>query len=479
MAAQPACPPSCSKNRLCICESRGSNGIVKVVEFYFMSQRKVSVFPDTNIFLHYRPLNELPWLAMLGVSDAEIKIAPVVTRELEEKKVFHSVPRIRQRAESALKRLHALLKQSPPRIVIDNLTLEFLAKEPSNDFAATHGLNLHIADDRLIGTMLSFRDQNPDFRCVLATGDLGLCVKASHFQIEFIEPSEEFRLPSEPDANEKEITQLKTKLRAYELASPILDVTFDNGEKYQKFILPAPVPFPEKEIALRINELKEKYPMTQSKPAASSPSTPLLDYTPLFTEEMRKSVEALAESLLKVNSPLNYDSRLEEFYVEYENYLKDRFEFDELALRTIIMNVVLDNSGSRPAEDIRVLLHFPDGFLLYMDDNDGPKAPDEPSAPSKEMNWFPNNFAIFPRELTASKIMFPDRNSPKIRKTNSYEVDLPCEKLNHHFRRDFDPLYLAFNSWDSAKSFSIEYQIHAANLHSPESGELSVIIERT
>jgi hypothetical protein len=45
----------------------------------------VAVFPDTNLFLHYRPINEIDWCALIKARPVEIKIAAVVTRELEER----------------------------------------------------------------------------------------------------------------------------------------------------------------------------------------------------------------------------------------------------------------------------------------------------------------------------------------------------------------------------------------------------------
>src|ERR1700722_18231392 len=41
------------------------------------------------------------------------------------------------------------------------------------------------------------------------------------------------------------------------------------------------------------------------------------------------------------------------------------------------------------------LLHFPDGFSLYDEDNQ-PKKPEEPAAPSREVNFFPNVSLLSP-----------------------------------------------------------------------------------
>jgi len=197
-----------------------------------MSSQTAVVFPDTNLFLHYRPLNEIDWCRFLQAASVEIKIATVVTRELEEQKVLHQSQKMRDRAATAVKLLVKYLGQSQVR---DGVTLEFLVKEPDADFAASRGFNLKLGDDRLIGTLLLYREEHPGVRCVLATSDLPLKVKASHYQIELAIPSETLRLPSEPDPLEKKNKQLEAELRRYKSREPALDISFEDGGNHARF----------------------------------------------------------------------------------------------------------------------------------------------------------------------------------------------------------------------------------------------------
>ena len=81
--------------------------------------------------------------------------------------------------------------------------------------AVSRGLNLQLGDDRLIGTLFLYRDDNPNTRCVLVTGDLPLTVKAHHYQIEFLALDETLKLPSEPDPLEKKNKRLEAELLRY------------------------------------------------------------------------------------------------------------------------------------------------------------------------------------------------------------------------------------------------------------------------
>ena len=126
------------------------------------------------------------------------------------------------------------------------------------------------------------------------------------------------------------------------------------------------------------------------------------------------------------------------------------------------------------------MLHFPDGFTLY-DEKHPPKVPEEPAVPSKEMNLFPQ------ASLLSTMPYFPDIKSrlpqprdpsvPRIRKTNSYNVEFECDKLQHGFIWEFAPLFVTFDSWESAKSFSIDYVIRAGNMIDAEEGKLGVVVE--
>jgi hypothetical protein len=66
------------------------------------SLEEVAAFPDTNIFLHYRPVAELDWQSIAQDLPVRIQIGPVVTRELEERKTLHPIKRIRENTAVAL-----------------------------------------------------------------------------------------------------------------------------------------------------------------------------------------------------------------------------------------------------------------------------------------------------------------------------------------------------------------------------------------
>jgi PIN domain len=439
-----------------------------------MNVPRIAAVPDTNLFLHFRPLSEIDWCGFLQASAVEIKIAPVVTRELEEQKILNQSRKLRDRAATALKLLHGYLGQSQVR---DCVTLEFLVNEPTVESAVARGFNLQLGDDRLVGTLLLYRDQHSDVPCRLVTSDLPLTVKATHYQIQVEPPAATFRLPSEPDVVERKNKQLEAELLRYKSREPVLDVQFGNGKGHSRFRIGRP------------SEAGSDSEATiQSSLSAAKAKCPLIDLRSQHDSEETRNGNSpfaeIAESIRKATEGLqvfgrqfyeDYNVRAKAYYRDYEKYLRDTVAFKTLGTTTIELNLILANTGTCPAEHVHVLLHFPDGFKLY-DGGHTPEEPREPVVPSKEMNLFPNVSLL----SSLPNIRVPqlcDRSAPRIRKTNSYEVTFEVENLQHGFIWTFTPLYVAFDSLESAKSFSIVYSIHAGNMIDEQTGELGVVIE--
>ena len=431
-----------------------------------------AIFPDTNVFLHYRRLTEIDWCALLKVKTVTIMIAPVVTGELEEQKNLNPSRKLRDRADASVRMLNLCLEGNWVR---DGVTIEFLVTEPSLEIASTHNLNLRVADDRLLATMLSFRDQQPDVTCVLVTHDLPLTVKAKHHQIQLLRLPEDLRLPAEPDPLEQENKRLATELRRYQSREPVLDLTFADGERHANFQLPRPpdISDPEPEIGSLLAAAREK-----CKPAGA-PKPP--DPNSVAGQAL---VQMGGDSILKAATAFqsfahdmfrDYNLRVARYHKNYEKYLRDSHAFKTLPTRTVKVELLLNNRGTWPAEDIHILLHFPDGFDLY-DDENLPEEPKEPSMPSPEMSLLPSISLGRMPDVRLPQI--PDPALPKIRKTNSYDVTFRRNKLQHKLSVRLHALYVAFKSWNSAQSFSFEYTIHAGNMIEASSGNLSVVVDK-
>lgn len=428
----------------------------------------VAAFPDTNIFLHYRPIAELDWRSMTQGHPVRIQIAPVVARELEERKTLHPIKRIRDRADTALRVLHNFMQGGLTCKIGDDVWLDFLVYEPSQEFAISKRLNPQLKDDWLVATVLDFCESHAGTTVLLITADLTLMVKARYYQIDTVQPPEERRLPNEPDAAEQKIRNLEDELRLYKSRVPDLAAHFGDGKDYRKFPIFPPLPNTEQEIATGLKAIKEKYPLSQPE-AKLHPSG--LDMSNVFSEQVMESIKNAAS----MQGFESYDTRLKRWYQRYESYLREDAAFKDRERRTITLNLILTNHGTCPAEDIHLTFHFPDGFDVY-DEESQPEPPKEPAPPSSGYA----SASLFPSIIRAEMPLprFDNPHAPKIRKTNSYEVTFHRDRLKHDFEYPCRPLYLAFESFEAAQSFSFSYSIHAGNAPLSQEGKLHVIIDK-
>ena len=220
-----------------------------------------------------------------------------------------------------------------------------------------------------------------------------------------------------------------------------------------------------------------------------------LKYKKLSHEEEKDEppggkVSAIARAIARMERPSpeavdSYNTALERFYEQYGAWLLANALQVNRSRRTVKMNLELANCGTAPAEDIDLFLHFPDGFALYSE-SDLPRPPAEPAPPEKPrgglalpMPRLPVDFGnIFSPSLLAG--MGPRNvSSPSIRRTNSYEVRFHVKSLKHGMVVSLDPLYAVFDSHESARSFSIEYHIVAANLPRPTDRKLHVVVQQS
>lgn len=144
--------------------------------------------------------------------------------------------------------------------------------------------------------------------------------------------------------------------------------------------------------------------------------------------------------------------------------------------------------GSCPADDIDIFMHFPDGFELF-DEDDCEKEPEAPKAPRKPRSILEEAAAGLSirsfgysdhlhshLDYLSSPVGPSNVSGPKIKRTNSYDVKVSVRRAKHGIEEPLDTIYLTFESSAMARSFAIDYAIHASNLPSHVTGTLNVIV---
>src|SRR3546814_14198989 len=75
-----------------------------------------------------------------------------------------------------------------------------------------------------------------------------------------------------------------------------------------------------------------------------------------------------------------YNRHVQAYYASYARFLEKRVDFERLRLRSFQVNLRLENNGTLPATDIDVDIYFPEGIVLYDDDEKLAAEPEPPEA---------------------------------------------------------------------------------------------------
>lgn len=447
---------------------------------------KTRVYIDTNIFLHYQPFDQIDWLKIVKSDSVVLVIPPVTIRELNYYKDSQSRVYIKKRASEAIRRLTGLFDSSQNTKLGENISVIFEDRDPLIDFAANH-LSPIIQDDQLIANMIMDRQESPGDHLILITSDLGLTLsaKAGRHGIDTKRLPENLRLPDEPDQSENKIKQLEQQVHELSTKVPKLSLSYEDGTKHAEFTLSKDIVISQSDIEQKITELKDKYPKRENSNSLDKPSSLETKFSSL---ELLKTQSVLGTiSKDEIN---RYNKEVESYLTSYSAYLLQSIEYENIKRRSIHLNITLANDGTTPAEDIDVYIHFPDGFKL-LEGQDLPPSPQSPPPPTppmtelEKMSEFLNEKLVYDlpslgriSNHIAPSVPPPNVLGPNIKRTGSYDVHFHIQRVKHNMLIPFNPLFIIFDSFDAARSFTIEYEILAANLPDKVTGNLHVVIEK-
>ena len=444
---------------------------------------RVAIMPDTNVFLHYQTIDQIDWRGLLTAESVSIIVPQVIIRELNAAKDGHPSPKIRKRAAASLRRLDELAEKGFEVELRANVNLCFETSEPALDFAVNQ-LNPQSQDDVLLASFIALRGAHLDERVVLATADLGLKLKARYRNIEILSLPETLKLPDDPDPNEQRVRELETQLRELSVTLPSLVVSFADHEDYRRFSVARLEELTSDEMDFEMAQVMAISPKLSVSTGEPSDQRPNEDDTyARISREIRSVAHVFDQP--SPDEIVAYNQRLDEFYKEYRQYVASRWEYQNTAARTILLELLLRNDGNWPAEDVDVMLHFPDGFELRKRENRicAPGRPETPSRPQGGSDWLrgfqQNHLMLHPSVFLPTRLPPPGNVSgPTIRRSTSYDVEFNVRKLKHGFSEKLDLLYLTFDSYDMAVSFEINFRINAGNMPKESFGHLHVVIEK-
>lgn len=414
------------------------------------------IFIDTNVFLHYKYFEDIDWLVESSSDECKLIIAPITTEEIDKKKREN---KYRDKVSRILKRFEELSEQEYPEIR-NKVYVEILQRKPTDNIYKENDLNFIEQDHRLIASMILYKIENQIDSIELCSNDTGPRLTAKYFGFKAFKLDESNLLPSDESTQEKKIKQLENEIRTYKNSIPKLQLEFVNSNQFieinviEKENISFDVFCSEKMI-----EIKAQHPLPEFKSKQDSFSGSLL------------------ESLSYIAPELDYYKRLKEFYSEYEDWVSELYKFEQTKSRTYELKIILSNTGTQPAVDIDINLHFPDGFELKETANASQlrKSPKPPRKSDGRMDniYLPNSNFTHRHSLRESTESL-NKNSPTIMKTNSYDVIYHRDKIKQGCKEYLDALSIVFLENSEIKGFQVDYKLIADNIPQPVEGKLNV-----
>ncbi len=281
-----------------------------------MTKTRIDVFIDSNLFLHYRRIDEIKWDDLFKADELWIVITPIVIRELESNKIHNNSKALRDRAAKAIRYLADLSKDGSQVEIIKNTSVIFITTEPTLDFN-DYQLDKSLYDDYLIAHAIENREIYLEHTTQIITADLGLSLKARSNNFGVIEPPEDYKLPDVKDAAEKELLELKRELKVHKDTLPQLILSFSNGQKYYEKEMYKPRPFKKAEIKETMSEIMKSNPKMRPLKIKISDEGPFGELTKSLVEAASILTEPTAESIK------TYNEQLDRFYGDYETHLSN------------------------------------------------------------------------------------------------------------------------------------------------------------
>lgn len=244
---------------------------------------------------------------------------------------------------------------------------------------------------------------------------------------------------------QKTIGELENRIVDFENSIPKLALDFwDDGSKRQNLQLLVS-PFPSEPDYEELIEQEKKELLNAflgaKKPRKNEGLHSILNSLPLALGEIYKDED-------------DYKNECGEYLEEYRQYLEMQHYFDIGIARLRRIGFYINNVGKIPADNVIVLIDFPDEFQFLEEDevefvlNEAPKKPKRPKLTKSIVPNFayPVSPAVHftPPDISSLGNENLNKSGPFIRPKNSTEVRYEITKLMHGFGEDLDEVLFLY-----------------------------------
>lgn len=390
-----------------------------------MKQKKVVLFPDTNLFIECLPLEDIDW-SIIGECDAiDLVVTLPVQREIDNQKKRPTGRPLRRARKTATLFRDMLINEDGCITIQDKDPEVKLLIEPQHqpDVCLEKQLDFQKPDDALVGTVHTFASQNPDTDVRLLTHDTGPMATAKMVNVVFCAIPDSWLSPPEKSKEEKEADKLRQELTTLKKQEPQFEIECRDIEGKQVKSLEFEYVFFEELSEKQISELmmliKEQHPIATDF-GPKEPTKKVIKPTVMAmygaTEQYTPATDDEIEAYKNQTYP-EWLERCEEFLRDLHLKLKRRTQWPEFTF-------CANNIGTRPGKDVLVTVTAKGDIKIFSppkDDEDSEdnklkkkllRLPSPPAVPRGRKVTHDYDAISLLRQATAMQSIMPSLAAP-------------------------------------------------------------------
>jgi hypothetical protein len=312
----------------------------------------VYLFPDTNVFVQCRPLEQLDWSAWRAFDEVHLIVSRPVQSEIDERKNKggERVARRARKASSLLRDIiiggldHLPVRPADPAVKLFMRT----ALRPSPDLAS---LDYSRRDDELVGTVYGFVQQNPGVDARVLTHDTGPMASAHMIGVGIAPVPDDWLLPPEPSEADRKIRALESEVARLKETEPKFTIASIDADGHVLdelgFEITHYEPLSPAELAALIERLRERFPLAtdfgqrERTERAARGTMGFMGLKEVFTPATEKEIE-------------KYREKHTQWLKQCEARLRDLHQALQTRDGPPVFVFVASNDGTRPGNDALV-----------------------------------------------------------------------------------------------------------------------------
>lgn len=473
----------CKSDHLCI---------LKTEFFSWIHMAIIYLFPDTNLFIQCKSLDELDWSAWKAFDEIHLLVSRPVQAEIDKHKGGGN-SRLSHRARNTSSKIfREILNSQEGYLELRNtrpVVRIYLRQDLKRDESLAEQLDYNEHDDQLVGIASLFSKNNADAEVRVLTHDTGPMTTAKMVGVKFTEIPEIWLLPPEATKHEKQIKALQREIDLLKKTEPEIQIRFENPLSSNDALdiqITHYTALDHVKVESLISRIKNNIPLkTKFNLKEQQDDTRFHHMSSLLQGTFVPPTEEEIQIYANESYP-NWLGKCEEILFYLHEKINAKTNNPEVT-------VLLSNEGSRPAEDVLITLSAKGDFKIQppLDPDEGeeedsfpefelPLPPSPPSGRRKNLFALGELMSAFTRTTTSSfditRLTMPNEYRRDPNKfyyqskpdTPVQAFSLTCSQWRH--QDEEEPfIFTMHTKAQTEKQFSgeLEIKVQAANLTNP------------